>query len=118
MLVLLVISMLAAPMLERGVPLELPETETASEIDQQDVVVSIDRDSRIRVNDRPVHMDLLRDRMGALARTRPGDTVYLRADKLIAYGEVLRVMDRIRKAGVRHVALVTVPLGEENAGAK
>ena len=118
MLVLLVISMLAAPMLERGVPLELPATETASEIDRPEVVVSLDRDGRIRVNDRPVHVDLLENRMGALARSRPGETVYLRADRLIPYGEVLRVMDRIRKAGVRRVALVTVPLNEENAGSK
>ena len=118
MLVLLVISMLAAPMLERGVPLELPATETASDIDRPEVVVSLDRDGRIRVNDRPVHVDLLENRMGALARSRPGETVYLRADRLIPYGEVLRVMDRIRKAGVRRVALVTVPLNEENAGSK
>jgi biopolymer transport protein TolR len=110
MLVLLIISMLAAPMLERGVPLELPATETAQEIDAAEVVVSLDRDGRIRINERPVHPDLLEDRMRSLSRTRPGETVFLRADKLINYGEVLAVMDRIRKAGVTRVALVTVPL--------
>lgn len=112
MLVLLIISMLAAPMLEKGIPLELPSAESAKDIEEAQVIVSLDRDGRIRVNERPVHVDLLEDRMRALARTRPKETVFLRADKLIPYGEVLLVMDRIRKAGVTRVALVTVPPDE------
>jgi len=118
MLVLLIISMLAAPMLERGVPLDLPAAETAGEIQEADVIVSMDRDGKLKVNERPVHIDLLEQRMGALARTRPGETVYIRADRLLAYGEVLRVMDLVRKAGVRRVALVTVPLESEDAEAQ
>jgi biopolymer transport protein TolR len=109
-LVLLIISMVASPMLERGIKLDLPATETAAETEEARVVVSIDRDGRIRINDRPVHPDLLGQQMKTLATTRPGETVFLRADKLLPYGEVLRVMDRIRKAGVTRVALVTVPI--------
>jgi len=45
--------------------------------------------------------------MHALAATSPQETVFLRADRLIAYGEVLIVMDHIRKAGVTKIALVT-----------
>ena len=110
MLVLLIISMLAAPMLQRGINLELPATETANEIKEALVVVSVDRDARIRINDRPVHPDLLLERMTSLAASRPDETVFLRADKLVPYGEVLRVMDMIRKAGVFRISLVTVPL--------
>jgi len=110
MLVLLIISMVASPMLQRGINLELPATETASEIKEALVVVSIDRDARIRINDRPVHPDLLLERMASLAASRPDETVFLRADKLVPYGEVLRVMDLIRKAGVLRISLVTVPL--------
>jgi biopolymer transport protein ExbD len=62
------------------------------------------------LNDQPVHPALLVQRMKALASGNPGDTVFLRADKLMPYGEVLNVMDMIRKAGVTRVALVTVPL--------
>jgi biopolymer transport protein ExbD len=116
-LVLLIISMVAAPMLERGINLDLPATETASEIQEAKIVVSVDRDGRIRINDQPVHPDLLLERMKAFARSRPSETVFLRADKLLMYGEVLLVMDRIRKAGVTRVALVTVPL-ESSAGGK
>ena len=89
MLVLLIISMVAAPMLEKGIPLELPASATAKEFEEAQVVVSLDRDGRIRVNDRPVHPDLLEDRMKALALSRPGETVFLRADKLIGYNHFL-----------------------------
>jgi biopolymer transport protein TolR len=109
MLVLLIISMLAAPMLQKGIPLDLPETETSKDITDPRTVVSMDRDGRLRLNDQPVHQDLLVSRMKALASGSPGDTVFLRADKLMPYGEVLHLMDLIRKAGVTRVALVTVP---------
>ena len=110
MLVLLIISMLAAPMLQKGIPLDLPETETSKDITDPRTVVSVDREGRLRLNDQPVHPALLVQRMKALASGNPGDTVFLRADKLMPYGEVLNVMDMIRKAGVTRVALVTVPL--------
>lgn len=116
MLVLLIISMLATPMLERGIRLELPATQTATEIQESRVVVSLDREGRIRINDDPVHPDLLERRMRSLAERTPGETVFLRADRLLPYGEVLLVMDRIRQAGVTRVALVTVPL--ETAGTR
>ena len=117
MLVLLIISMLAAPMLQKGIPLELPATETAQDIRDPRTVVSVDRDGRLRINDQPVHMDLLERRMKALGAGSPNETVFLRADRLLPYGEVLLVMDHIRKAGVTRIALVTVPLGSSPAGA-
>ena len=112
MLVLLIISMVAAPMLERGINLELPATRSASDITEARWVVSLDRDARIRINDRPVHADLLTERMKLLAETSPTETVFLRADRLLAYGEVLRVMDQIRVAGITRISLVTVPIDD------
>jgi biopolymer transport protein ExbD len=103
-------------MLERSIQLQLPETETASDIAEARVVVSMDREGRLRVNERPVHPELLRDQMARLAVSRPGETVYLRADKLLPYGEVLTVMDMIRRAGVTRVALVTVPIENRKGG--
>ena len=110
MLVLLIISMVAAPMLQRGIHLELPATATATNIEEARVVVSVDRESRIRVNERPVHPDLWQELRRRLAQSRPTETVFLRADKLLPYGEVLLVMDTIRKADVTRIALVTLPL--------
>ena len=62
--------------------------------------------------------DLLEQRMKAMASGSPGETVFLRADKLIPYGEVLIVMDRIRKAGVTRIALVTIPTGGPRGSAR
>jgi biopolymer transport protein TolR len=115
MLVLLIISMVAAPMLQRGIHLDLPATETASEIVEARVVVSLDREGRIRVNEKPVHEELFEERMRALAAARPGETVFLQADRLQYYGEVLRLMDTLRKAGITRISLVTVPLEVQEA---
>ena len=115
MLVLLIISMVASPMLERGIKLDLPATETATEIEEPRVIVAVDRNGRIQINDRPVRSDLLTQQMKTLAMTRPDETVFLRADRFLAYGEVLLVMDKIRRAGVTRVALVTVPLEPRTA---
>ena len=110
MLVLLIISMVAAPMLESGINLELPEAVTGEAIDDARTVVSLDREGKIRVNNKPVFPDLLENQMRQIATSRPSETVFLRADKLLPYGEVLIVMDMIRSAGVTRVSLVTVPL--------
>ena len=105
-----IVFMVAAPMMQRGIKLELPQTRTAANIEEARVVVSIDREGRIRINERPVHADLLRERMKMLAASQPDETVFLRADKTLPYGEVLLVMDPIRTAGMTQVSLVTVPL--------
>ena len=110
MLVLLIIFMLAAPSLQRGIQLELPKTVNAEKIDRSRIVVSLDREARIRLNDKLVHPDLLTQRMEILAQQTPDETVFLRADKLMPYGEVLLIMDKIRSAGMVNVALVTIPL--------
>ena len=109
MLVLLIIFMIAAPALQRGIQLELPKTVNAQKIDRSRLVVSIDRENRIRLNDKLVHPDLLTQRMEQLSQQTPEETVFLRADRLLPYGEVLLVMDQIRSAGMTNVALVTVP---------
>ena len=109
MLVLLIIFMVAAPALQRGIQLELPATVNAQKIDRSRVVVSIDRENHIRLNDKLIHPDLLVQRMEALSQQSPDEIVFLRADKLLPYGEVLLVMDKIRSAGMTDVALVTVP---------
>jgi len=110
MLVLLIISMVAAPMLQRAFQLELPAAATAEPVPEARVVVSVDRDARIRFNEQPVHLELLLSRLQAVARGQPQETVFLQGDRLVPYGEIARVLDTIHKAGVLRVSLVTVPL--------
>jgi biopolymer transport protein ExbD len=116
MLVLLIISMIAAPMLERGINLDLPRTETAGELPEVNIQISLDRDGRIWVNNKRVHDDSFEERMRLYATRNPTEIVYIRADASLPYGEVLGLMDHVRKAGLTRISLVTELLEEIRDG--
>jgi biopolymer transport protein TolR len=116
MLVLLIISMIAAPMLERGINLDLPASETAGELPEVFVQVSLDRDGRIWINNKRVHDNSFVERMRAYAGRNPDEIVYLRADASLPYGEVLGLMDNVRKAGLTNISLVTELLDDSTGG--
>ena len=113
MLVLLIIFMVAAPMMTRGIDVELPETASSDPLEEQRIEVSLDREGQLWLGERPVHPDLLRTEMQRLARARPGSGVFLRADSRTAYGNVLRIMDLIRTSGIERIAMVTLPAPKE-----
>ena len=116
MLVLLIISMIAAPMLERGINLDLPASETAGELPDMFIQISLDRDGRIWVNNKRVHDNSFEERMRAYAGRNPDEVVYLRADASLPYGEVLGLMDHVRKAGLTNISLVTELLDDAVGG--
>ncbi len=109
MLVLMIIFMVAAPLMQRGIDVNLPETRSAPDMEERRVVVTVSRDGTLYIDDRPVHADLFEERIRALAAARPGEGIYLRADRDLTYGRVLKVMDQIRLAGVFNIAMVTTP---------
>ena len=109
MLVLLIIFMVAAPMMTRGIDVELPETASADPIDEQRIEVTLDRQGQLWLGEKLVGSELLRTEMAQLARARPGSGVFLRADGRTAYGNVLKVMDLIRRSGIERIAMVTLP---------
>ena len=115
MLVLLIIFMVTAPLMQRGIDLDLPETRTAKEISEHRVVVSVNRDGTLYIDERPVHPELFGEEVRKLFAGRSGEGVYLRADRDLPYGRVLRVMDQIRQAGVERIAMVTNPASEPAA---
>ena len=112
MLVLLIIFMVTAPLLVAGVPVDLPDSKAgALDQEQRPVQVSLDADGAIFVDDRPVPADGLRARLGQIAaasREQGGPRIFLRADRGLDYGRVMRVMGEINDAGLRKVALVSV----------
>ena len=116
MLVLLIISMIAAPMLERGINLDLPAAETAGELPEVFIQVSLDRDGRIWINNKRVHDNSFEERMRAYAGRNPEEIVYIRADASLPYGEVLGLMDHVRKAGLSNISLVTEQRDESVGG--
>ena len=109
MLVLLVIFMVTAPMMQRGVDVTLPSAEVSTEPREQTLLVTVDRSGDLWLGNEPVHEELLAVRINE-ARKRTGhDFVYLRADETIPYGRVMYVMDQCRKGGISQVGLVIQP---------
>ena len=112
MLVLLIIFMVAAPMMTQGVDVSLPEASSGSLSmdDNEPFYVTLKGDGEIFINDFPVDEDRLRPKLTALLKERPGTRVFLRADKSISYGSVVRAMAEIKGAGVEKLGMVTEPL--------
>jgi biopolymer transport protein TolR len=115
MLVLLIIFMITAPLLVAGVPVDLPESR-AGALDQQakPVQIALDKDGGIFIDDVAVSNAELSRRLAALAAEPAppeGRRIYLRADRTLDYGRVMRVMGELNRAGLNRVALVSV--GEE-----
>ena len=112
MLVLLIIFMVTAPLLVAGVPIDLPQSR-AGALDQnaKPVQVAIDADGKITVDDAAISDSALSQKLSRIAaQPQPpeGRRVYLRADKGLDYGRVMRVMGELNRAGLNRVALVSV----------
>lgn len=106
-LVLLIIFMVTAPMMTRGIDVRLPRTESGSDASEERLVVSVDRDNTVYLNDRPVNIALLTDRLKGEMESSGVDFVFLRADQTVSYGRVMIVMDQIKKAGADRIGMVT-----------
>ncbi|MGH9750677.1 MAG: ExbD/TolR family protein [Candidatus Polarisedimenticolia bacterium] len=106
-LVLLIIFMVTAPMLTRGIDVRLPKTESGSDATDERLVVSIDRKSDVYLNDRPVNVHLLTERLKSEMQRTGIDFVFLRADQAVPYGKVMVVMDQVKKAGADRIGMVT-----------
>lgn len=105
-LVLLLIFMVTAPMMSRGIDVSLP-VANQPQIPQEDrVTVSVRADGRVFVGTDIVNLLLLEDRLRGLTSGRPDSVVYLRADEGLRYGEVIRVVDVIKRAGVDRIGFV------------
>lgn len=110
MLVLLIIFMVTAPMMTQGVDVSLPQaTSEALPSDNEQLMVSVDNQERVFINDVQVSVDELNDKLKRILGGREGRQVYLKADKDISYGTVVRIMSEIKLAGVEKLGMVTLP---------
>lgn len=110
MLVLLIIFMVAAPLLATGVPIDLPQTKAAAlNIDRKPISVAIDPKGDIFINDDPVKLEELADKLKAAAKDGPDERIYVRGANQVNYGRIAEVMSIITTAGFKRVALVTEP---------
>jgi biopolymer transport protein TolR len=115
-LVLLIIFMITTPLLQSGVDVELPktdsETKTADANKPPPILVSINKVGEIFIdtgdqNNLPVDNNTLREKALAAIKDQPGREVWVRGDKSVEYGSILLVMAALKKAGIPRVGLMT-----------
>jgi biopolymer transport protein ExbD len=116
MLVLLVIFMVAAPMLQRGVEVNLPVAGRSQEIASEqvfvDLPVSYRDDRQVYIGKEAIRVDFLTERMRQLMLNRTEKRIYLRGDGQINLQELYEVFDRLKEAGIQDIGIVSRLPGE------
>jgi biopolymer transport protein TolR len=107
MLVLLVIFMVTAPLMQQGIDVNLPKAKAKELPPEERLVITVKADGNIYLNDVPVDMGTLKEKLSALSKKNP--EVFLRADRSVSYGFVAELMAEIKDAGIEKLGLVTEP---------
>src|SRR6187399_2997600 len=109
MLVLLIIFMVSAPLLTVGVPIDLPQSQATSldQADKEPLAISVNTDGKVFLQNTEIKLDELVPKLQAISQARGGndERIYVRGDKTVDYGTVMKVMGRLSAAGFRKVAL-------------
>jgi biopolymer transport protein TolR len=115
MLVLLIIFMVAAPLMVQGVPLELPKT-SASKLGtiKKPMVVSLSPDGKLYIRDEEVTPQTLVSRLMEIKSQEGDGVVYVRADRKIAYGDVMELLGKVGESGFSRVSLLSQPSPSAN----
>lgn len=108
-LVLLLIFMLTAPLMYRGVDVNLPKTSGKPTTVEERMVLTISKDQNVYINDKLIPMASLEQALRDLFKNRQDKTIYLRADQALQYGFVVETMDRVRRSGIEKLGMVTEP---------
>lgn len=108
MLVLLIIFMVTAPLMTQGVEVDLPKEDAqAISTDVEPLVISVRSDGRTYLEDKVVEVAVLGDKVRGIRLANPKLPVYVRGDKAVEYGAVIKVMAALQNSGVDHVGLIT-----------
>lgn len=110
MLVLLVIFIVTAPLLTRGVDVNLPQTNASRSLpqDNQPLTLTVQKDGSLTLNEKTeIAFDQLRAQMQAIHESNPNVRVYVRGDAELTYGLMMQVMAEVTGAGITQVAFVT-----------
>ncbi|MGH7390675.1 MAG: biopolymer transporter ExbD [Candidatus Rokuibacteriota bacterium] len=111
-LVLLLIFMLTAPMMYRGIDVNLPRAASRPTAVDERMVLTVTKERSLFLNDRRVTPAGLEPALRDAFKNRTDKTLYLKADAGLSYGAVVETMDRIRRAGIERLGMVTEPVRE------
>ena len=109
-LVLLIIFMVTAPMLYRGIEIKLPTSQSNTIKPDERLVLTIERDQKVYLDKDQVSLEQLEFKLKQAKRNNADVSIYLRADQAVPYGTVVRVMDEIKRAGIEKLGMVTDPV--------
>lgn len=109
-LVLLLIFMLTAPVLQSGIDVAVPQTRTVNQLTEERTVVTIDKDQRVFLQDKPVNVHDLPRLLSTGASRTSKKVIYLRADEKVPFGAFASVMDAVKQAGITNISIVTRPI--------
>ena len=109
-LVLLIIFMITAPVIQSGIEVHVPKTQFVREITEERLVISITQKETIYLQNEPVNINQLVDK---IKERKPGEksiSVYVRGDSDATWGVMAKIFDKLKSAGIENVSLVTEPL--------
>ena len=108
MLVLLIVFMVTAPLLTVGIPVDLPKVKANALTDQKDPLeITVKLDGSVYLGESLVKVENLISRLNAIREKNTQARIYVRGDRVVAYGRVMEIMSLINTAGYVKVALVT-----------
>lgn len=107
MLVLLIIFMVTAPLLQQGLDVNLPQAKGKTLPTEERLTLLIKKDSSLYLNDKPLSVTELRQKLNAVSRLNPN--VFLKADKDVSYGLVAQILGEIKEAGIEKLGMITEP---------
>ena len=108
MLVLLIVFMVTAPLLTVGIPVDLPKVKANALTDQKDPLeITVKLDGSVYLGESLVKVENLISRLNAITDKNNQARIYVRGDRVVAYGRVMEIMSLINAAGYVKVALVT-----------
>lgn len=116
MLVLLIIFMVITPMLQKGISVDMAKTNNPTEMTEADkedsILVAVSRDGRYYLNQEKVNIDDLTSKVGDLVSNRLDKIIFVKGDYRAKYGDVVKVVDNLRAAGVDKIGLLTEKVDE------
>jgi biopolymer transport protein TolR len=111
MLVLLIIFMITAPMIQRGVDVNLPVARRSSQIAGERIFVSIPDNYReshiVYLDQEPIRAEILQERVRQKMERATSKEVFLRGDGSVRYQELMEIFDRLRGAGVEKIGMIS-----------
>lgn len=113
MLVLLIIFMVTAPLMQQGMDINLPAAKGKELPPEERLTVTVSKNGKVFLNKEELSTKKLQARLESISKTK-SPNVFLKADRDVPYGVVVKVMSAIKEAGVEKLGMITEPASDKN----